>query len=289
VDQGGCARRDAPNGAGEADMNRAALAVSAALVALLASQARAAEEGARRKRRPTPPEYGRVVIANHSEEQRLAPAVFDHWLHRAKYTCRVCHVDIGFAMKAGGTDIRAADNMAGHYCGACHGRVQTPEGKRVFPACQKANPAPGAAAPCLRCHSLGKGEKREYDFATFTTSFPKERFGNGIDWERAEHEKLIKPVDVVEGVSVPRRALPATKDFALPAKLQGMPSIIFSHAKHTVWNGCELCHPDLFAVRASGTKTSMVQIFEGGSCGACHTSVAFPHIDCPRCHTTRVK
>jgi len=32
--------------------------------------------------------------------------VFDHWLHRAKFTCRLCHVDIGFAMKAEATDIR---------------------------------------------------------------------------------------------------------------------------------------------------------------------------------------
>jgi hypothetical protein len=28
---------------------------------------------------------------------------FRHWLHRSKYTCRLCHVDIGFAMEAGGT------------------------------------------------------------------------------------------------------------------------------------------------------------------------------------------
>ena len=48
-----------------------------------------------------PADYGRVVINNASQKAGLAPVVFDHWLHRAKYTCRLCHIDIGFGMKAG--------------------------------------------------------------------------------------------------------------------------------------------------------------------------------------------
>ena len=43
-----------------------------------------------KKRRPRPPEYGRVVINNYSEAAHLSPVVFDHWLHRAEYTCRLC-------------------------------------------------------------------------------------------------------------------------------------------------------------------------------------------------------
>ena len=42
-----------------------------------------------KKRRPLPFEYGRVVIDNYSKRYRLAPVVFDHWLHRAKFTCRL--------------------------------------------------------------------------------------------------------------------------------------------------------------------------------------------------------
>ena len=49
---------------------------------------------------------------------------FDHWLHRSKFTCRVCHVDIGFAMEAKGTKVTADMNVKGFYCGSCHnGRV----------------------------------------------------------------------------------------------------------------------------------------------------------------------
>jgi c(7)-type cytochrome triheme protein len=192
-------------------------------------------------------------------------------------------------MKGGATDIRAADNMAGQYCGACHdGRTQAAEGRKVFESCSKA--VPGESRPaCLRCHSVGKGVRPQVDFATFTRELPRERFGNGVDWEKAELDKLIKPLDFVEGVSIKRAALSAQKDFALTAKLDGMPNIIFSHVKHTVWNGCELCHPQMFAVRRGATKTSMVQIFEGQSCGICHATVAFPLIDCQRCHVAPVQ
>jgi len=262
----------------------------ATLLLLLAfgASASAADPANVRRRRPLPHEYGRVVIANHSEAAHLAPVVFEHWLHRSKYTCRLCHVDIGFGMKAGATDIRAADNMSGQFCGACHnGRTLSPDGKKVFESC---GALAGEARPaCLRCHSLGKGIRPELEFATVTKGFPRQRFGNGVDWEKAEADKIIKLVDFLEGVSIKRTALTAQKDFALTAKLEGMPNIIFSHAKHTVWNGCELCHPQIFSVRRGASKIAMVQSFEGQFCGSCHQTVAFPLIDCQRCHTAPVQ
>jgi hypothetical protein len=66
-----------------------------------------AETGVK-QRRPLPYEFGRVIINNYSETTHLSPVVFDHWLHRAKFTCRVCHIDIGFAMTANGTKMTAA-------------------------------------------------------------------------------------------------------------------------------------------------------------------------------------
>jgi len=65
-----------------------------------------------------PHNYGRVIIANYSERAGLAPVVFNHWVHRAQYTCRLCHVDIGFAMEKGATKITAATNKQGLYCGS---------------------------------------------------------------------------------------------------------------------------------------------------------------------------
>jgi c(7)-type cytochrome triheme protein len=242
-----------------------------------------------KKKRPLPQEYGRSIISNHSEKAGMAPVVFDHWLHRAKFTCRLCHVDIAFAMKTGGTDIKAVDNMKGFYCGACHnGKMEHGE-RKVFEACSKKITQEDAKR-CDRCHSFGKIGKKEYDFAEFTAKFPKERLGNGIDWEKAEVDGYIKPVDFIEGVSTKRTSFIIQKDFALAAKVEGLPDIIFSHKKHTAWNGCEVCHPEIFlGVKKGATKYSMIEIFEGKFCGICHRTVAFPMTDCQRCHEKPVQ
>jgi c(7)-type cytochrome triheme protein len=261
----------------------------AAALAVLAASVAAAQVGSGKKRRPLPHEYGRVVLDNHSSAAGLAPVAFEHWLHRAKFTCRLCHVDLGFAMKAGATDVKAADNAAGFFCGACHDGKRVIESVKVFESCGKQQPHEQRAA-CQRCHSVGKDVKPRYDFASFTKSLPRGRFGNGVDWEKAEEAGLVKPVDFLPGVSIPRTALTAQKDFALSPKLAGMPEIIFSHKKHTVWSGCEGCHPEIFVgVKKGATKYSMVEIFEGKYCGACHASVAFPLIDCQRCHAKPVQ
>ncbi len=259
-----------------------------AAVALACAAARA-DDAPAKKRRPRPQEYGRVVIANHSEKAGLAPVVFEHWVHRARFTCRLCHVDVGFAMKAGETNVRAVDNAGGQYCGACHNGRTKFGGKPIFESCSKGGPV-SLRATCVRCHSLGKDVVPEIDFASVTGKLPRGRFGNGVDWEKAEHEKLVVPADYLEGVSIRRTPLAAQKDFALSPKLQGMPEIIFSHAKHTTWNGCELCHPQIFVgVKRGTTKYGMVEIFDGKYCGVCHSTVAFPLLDCQRCHVKPVQ
>lgn len=136
---------------------------------------------------------------------------------------------------------------------------------------------------------MGRRVSSDFDFFTFSAPLPKERFGNGIDWEKAEEEGLIKPATVLEGYTPPKHQLAVQKDFDLNAKVEGMPDILFSHRKHTVWNGCELCHPDIFmGVKKGNSHYSMVDISEGKSCGACHVTVAFPLTDCQRCHTKPV-
>jgi len=259
-----------------------------AMAALLVLFGQAPSQTGVKKRRPLPYEYGRVIINNYSEKAELAPVVFEHWVHRSKYTCRVCHVDVGFAMKAGATDITAADNSRGYYCGACHNGKTVVEGRIVFQACSKKGTSEESKR-CQRCHSYGLKVASDYDFFHFSEPLPKERFGNGLDWEKAEELGLIKPASFLEGVSGKKSSLALQKDFALNAKVEGMPDIIFSHKKHTVWNGCELCHPEIFVgVKKGNTRYSMVDISEGKSCGVCHTTVAFPLTDCQRCHSKPV-
>jgi len=65
-------------------------------------------------------EYGDIVINNYSEEAGMRPVVFPHWFHRIRFSCKVCHADLGFKFKAGGNKIDMLKIIDGQYCGACH-------------------------------------------------------------------------------------------------------------------------------------------------------------------------
>ncbi len=235
-----------------------------------------------------PHQYGRVMIRNFSEQAGLGAVRFDHWLHRAFYTCRLCHVDIGFAMEANATKINADTNMKRFYCGSCHNGARTHGSRKIFAACSVSRTA-GEDARCRRCHSAGKTVRKEYDYASFTEELPKKGVGGLIDWEDAEAKGSIRPVDFLPGISVERPPLTVQKDFSIAAG-GWMSGIIFSHKKHALWNGCEVCHPDIFPSVKKGTlKYSMFQICDGQYCGVCHTNVAFPLNDCQRCHANPVR
>jgi c(7)-type cytochrome triheme protein len=261
-------------------MKRAFMILMLLGAALLTGLATAEEFGLKKKR-PKPHEYGRVVIDNFSSQKNQAPVVFPHWLHRARFTCRLCHVDIGFAMQGGGTMIREEDNGMGLYCGACHNgrtafgpREQTLTGKTVN--------------NCERCHSHGREVAFQHQFYEFQKKMPRERFGNGIDWLKAEEDKKIELKDYLEGVTIKRPKIQEPVEFDLKPSEKNMPEIIFSHTKHAKWNGCELCHPEIFPVKRGDQPYTMQEIFAGRYCGLCHDAVAFPNLDCQRCHTKLV-
>lgn len=225
-----------------------------------------------------PADYGKVVLDVYSSKAGLGPVTFDHWLHRAKYTCRACHVDVGFAMKAKASGIQARTNREGFHCGACHDGKKKYDGAVIFASCTEATPG----KECSRCHSSQK-EARKYDFATFTAKFPKN--GTAIDWEEAEAEGWIKPVDFIEGLSLKMTPLKQQEDFAVKSRVTWVSDITFSHKKHTIWNGCELCHPEIFAATKRGVlRYSMFNIKAGQYCGACHGKVAFSVDSCNSCH-----
>ncbi len=231
--------------------------------------------------------FGKVVINNFSADAGIAPVVFDHWLHRAKFTCRLCHIEIGFAMDAGVTRISADTNSQGYYCGACHDGKRVHEGKSIFKACGKEGPS--GEKRCKRCHSKGDTSEREYVFEVFTEKLPRLSMG-AIDWEGAEKKGLIAPVDFLEGLSFQRTALKAQDDFSIDSKAGWMSDVIFSHKKHAAWNGCELCHPEIFPSTKKGTvKYSMFQIFNNRYCGVCHGRVAFSLFLCHKCHIKPVR
>lgn len=237
-------------------------------------------------RRLPPHEYGTVLMNQFSEANNVAPVVFRHWVHRSKHTCRLCHIDIGFAMEAGATGVTEADNLEGRYCGVCH------NGKEAF-GWEEKNVMGKKEKNCDKCHAkypIGMDKQIKKKFYKLAEEMPKGRFGNGIDWVKAEQDGKLKPKDFIEGVSFPRSKMKHEQgEISLDAKLAGLQDIIFSHKKHAVWNGCELCHPDIFALKTGKTQFSMVENFEGKFCGACHGKIAFPNKDCGLCHAKPVK
>jgi c(7)-type cytochrome triheme protein len=248
------------------------------LLLSMASQSFASGE---KVRRPKAGDFGNVVINNYSEANKEFAVVFPHWIHRAKYSWRLCHVDIGFAMAAGGTGITEDDNNSGLFCGTCHNN------EIAFGAVIDSK-LHGQMNQCERCHSQGRKVKFQNNFNEFRKQMPRERFGNGIDWMTAEDQSKITLIDYLEGISFPRKKMKRQADFELTGTVKQMPKIIFSHEKHAKWNGCETCHPEIFPVKKGSQPYSMQQIFSGQYCGVCHDKVAFPNIDCQRCHVESV-
>lgn len=225
---------------------------------------------------------GRVVLDSFSSKIGMPAVTFDHLSHRVRHTCRACHADLGFAMKAGETQVSAATNEEGSHCGACHDGKARSDGKTIFGSCSgwpRADPARG----CTRCHTgadHGAGPALEQLRATL----PLDAAGD-IDWGAAQRRGLVKPLDFVEGVSVKRPSMRIDRDVTIQAFGTWLENVTFSHKKHATWNGCELCHPDIFPVtRRSAAKYTMSDIRAGRYCGVCHVNVAFSIGTCQRCH-----
>jgi c(7)-type cytochrome triheme protein len=232
---------------------------------------------------PTPYRYGHVRLENFTGPAGVPPVSFDHWRHRSQFTCRLCHVDVGFAMRAGGTEVSAASNRDGYHCGACHDGKREFRGKALFPACdgsQKIDPT----AACARCHRRADGAQARQEYQRSTQRLPKDWAGL-VDWEKAELAGLVRPVDFLEGVSVRRSALSNQREITIAARARWVSSVLFSHPKHAIWNGCEVCHPDIFPSTGEAERRySMLSISGGEACGACHDKVAFPLAACEQCH-----
>jgi c(7)-type cytochrome triheme protein len=235
-----------------------------------------------------PQRYGRVELSHRAFAAKVPPVFFDHWRHRARFTCRLCHVDVGFAMSAGQTEISASTNRSGYHCGACHNGKTVVGGTPVFASCSAGRNV-DEAPRCRRCHAEPDPARLLKEYDAFAAKLPKTGVARGVDWEEAESKGHIRPLDFLEGVSIRRAPLKMDKEIVI-ASSGWMTDVLFSHRKHSVWNGCEVCHPEIYPSTKSGTKkTSMIQISAGDSCGVCHTKVAFQIAECQRCHVNPVK
>jgi c(7)-type cytochrome triheme protein len=221
--------------------------------------------------------YGNVTMRARARKAGMEPVVFAHWSHRSRYTCRICHLDLGFGMRQGDTGITRSQYLSGKFCGACH------NGETAFTV------KDGPDAQCGRCH-LKNTKELEKDFTSFAESMPIAPFGNGIDWAAALRDGAIKPVDSLEGADP---AMPLPAKLKKPLKLgttSPRSDVAFSHEEHFAELDCSSCHPDIFNIKQKSTAAfSMDANIYNNFCGACHMQVAFPMNDCRRCHLSMSK
>jgi len=213
--------------------------------------------------------YGIVTMRRRAAKAGMAPVVFAHWSHRSRYTCRVCHLDLGFSMHAGDTGITRAQYTAGKYCGACH------DGVTAFGV---------QGGECDQCHMKDTRALEAY-FDTFAATLPMASFGNGIDWAKAYSSGRITPKNALASTAPP---LQLPEKLRQPMRLgtaAPRSEVTFSHKDHFSELDCSSCHPDIFNIKKRGTVDfSMDKNIFGNYCGACHMQVAFPMNDCKRCH-----
>jgi c(7)-type cytochrome triheme protein len=216
---------------------------------------------------PPPDEYGTFLMNRTSTKNNVEPAVFSHWIHRRKHTCRVCHFELEFSMQRNTTEITEKANREGKFCGACHDDVM------VFGH---------GEAHCKKCHNnnLDYGNDK---FPKLLGALPKAPFGNGRDWSRAIEDGLIKPDRYLK--IKPLEDITFTKELVLEAEWRNVPPAVFSHKKHVAWLDCNNCHPDIFNIKKKTTKHFTMKLnLDNQFCGVCHLKVAFPMNDCKRCH-----
>ncbi len=221
----------------------------------------------------TPGDYGNIVLNNKTGEGKaMAAVVFPHWWHRTQFTCKVCHVEIGFPMKAGETDFVMGDIFAGKQCGTCH------NGTIAF-----------MPMDCVRCHSQGQDVPQNRKIAETLKDLPKDDFGNKVDWVKAIRDGSIKPKATLDGTGEMMVVdldvkIPVTKFTPHP------PDVVYPHKAHTEWLDCSNCHTAIFNMQKGGNPDmNMMKIAAGQYCGVCHGKVAFPLENCYRCHSAKPK
>ncbi len=221
-----------------------------------------------------PPEtYGNVILQNRGSKRRMAPVIFSHWSHRARYKCKVCHMELNFSMPRGGSVITRGGNLAGRHCGACH------NGKIAFSVRYE------EPRHCKRCHQDPPQDMKE-QFKAFAKKLPRTEEGNTIDWVKALRNGDIKPKESLYEDGLPPMKLPDALKKPLSLGVDsGRSTVFFSHESHVAWLDCSNCHPDIFNIKKRGTESfSMDKNLYGWFCGTCHMRVAFPMTACKRCH-----
>lgn len=111
-------------------------------------------------------------------------------------------------------------------------------------------------------------------------TFPRDARGV-VNWVKTLDQGLIQPRTGLTG-----KEKMHSVDFDVIFKnTASMPYVRFPHLPHTKWLTCKNCHPGIFLPQRGGNFVTMAAIIEGEYCGVCHGKVAFPPLECNRCHS----
>ncbi len=111
-------------------------------------------------------------------------------------------------------------------------------------------------------------------------NFPRDQRGV-INWVETLDRGLVNPRTGLSGTEKMHSV-----DFDVIFKnTASMPYVRFPHLPHTRWLTCKNCHPEIFLPQRGGNFVTMAAIIEGEFCGVCHGKVAFPPLECNRCHS----
>lgn len=220
--------------------------------------------------------------------------VFSHANHLSatKGACKSCHN--GKVISGRKKAVTMLEMEKGRSCGACH------NGKPVF----------SVTGNCDRCHKGLKPSNITFNLkgvapASFSHALHTQSFNC-----KECHPKLF-PYRAVTGKSTMNDmakgkscgachngtdTFPSSGDCNKCHKGYKPPVIrfkteagetLFSHEKHLEIYKCGDCHTKIFAYKAGARKTTMTEMEQGKSCGACHNKGkdGFPvQDDCGKCH-----
>ncbi len=218
---------------------------------------------------PTPDKVGQIIFK--PDDPNVKPVYFRHLIHRTKFVCKVCHLDLGFPLSVDGVDISQKDIEDGKWCGACHNSTI------AF-----------ASSECDKCHYVGTEaeEKQNEKAKELADSLPKDSTNRWIDWVKVLDEGIIHPKSSLSEEDKNKEEFKELDlDVEFEPKEPGLPNVIFPHKVHTKWLACKNCHPSIFKEKRGADTVTMVDNFNGKFCGACHLKVSFPFDDCFRCHS----
>ena len=184
-----------------------------------------------------------------------------------------------FALTAGITNAQAAGKDANAK------NAQEPQGKvsaaNVFNRLLKKEKQRNAPPPEDGIHDPANAAVNTLQSpAEAMKDFPRDSRGV-INW--------VETLD--RGIIAPRTGITGTEkmhsvDFDVIFKnTASMPYVRFPHLPHTKWLTCKNCHPAIFLPQRGGNFVTMAAIIEGEFCGVCHGKVAFPPLECNRCHS----